>query len=111
MVTEHYCFVNPYCFCVVSDNQYPINIITSSTIALSICSAMCPCRKIKTVPDYLVPGTSLCISATVQALIGTCLTRAAQTVYGVASLDTTRLRFLEIRLHMLMQRSKRPPYI
>ena len=32
MATEHICFVNPYCSCVLSDNLYPIH----SIIAISI---------------------------------------------------------------------------
>ena len=27
MATEHNCFVNPYCFCILSDNMYPIHSI------------------------------------------------------------------------------------
>ena len=62
MATEHYCFVNPYCSCVLSDDQYPnIANIMMSSIASSICNCMCNVPVTKTVPEYPVPRTGLCI--------------------------------------------------
>ena len=80
-LSAFHCFINPYCCCVLSDDQYPIHSIEVYHIINNkayLCNCTCNVHMTKMVLEYSVPGTGLCtIMVTVQARTSHTCARAA----------------------------------